>query len=72
MLVQILSEQLDSLNLSGTSKSQMMPRFIDVFKQMWLANGDHISRIYAGTGALGGGRSKVSSLLVLYAVGAEI
>jgi len=45
--------------MSGTSKSQIMPRFIDVFKQMWLTNGDHISRIYAGTGALGGGRSKV-------------
>lgn len=27
---------------------------------MWINNGDHISRIYAGTGALGGGRSKAS------------
>ena len=27
---------------------------------MWSLNGDHVSRIYAGTGALGGGRSKVS------------
>ena len=38
----------------------MMSRFTEVYKQMWSLNGDHISRIYAGTGALGGGRSKVS------------
>jgi len=56
---QMLSQQLDSLNLAGTSKSQMMSRFVEVYKQMWVLNGDHISRIYAGTGALGSGRSKV-------------
>jgi len=40
-------------------KAQMVSRFTEVYKQMWMLNGDHVSRIYAGTGALGGGRSKV-------------
>ena len=56
-LFQILNRQLESLGLA--SKQQMVTRFIEVYKQMWTLNGDHISRIYAGTGALGGGRSKV-------------
>lgn len=56
---QTLPQQLESLGLA--SKPQMMSRFMDVYKQMWHLNGDHVSRIYAGTGALGGGRSKVSS-----------
>jgi len=38
-----------------------MSRFIEVYKQMWVLNGDHLSRIYAGTGALGSGRSKVAN-----------
>ena len=33
---------------------------------MWTNNGDHVSRIYAGTGALGGGRSKVVHLLAIF------
>jgi len=37
-----------------------MSRFIEVYKQMWVLNGDHLSRLYAGTGALGSGRSKVA------------
>ena len=53
----MLPLQLDSLGLAN--KAQMMSRFVEVYKQMWALNGDHISRIYAGTGALGGGRSKV-------------
>jgi len=57
---QVLSQQLDSLNLPGASRSQIMSRFIEVFKQMWVMNGDHLSRLYAGTGALGSGRSKVT------------
>ncbi len=54
---QILPRQLESLGLAN--KPQMMTRFTEVYKQMWSLNGDHVSRIYAGTGALGGGRSKV-------------
>ena len=54
---QILPRQLDCLGLA--SKPQMVGRFEEVYRQIWQHNGDHISRIYAGTGALGGGRSKV-------------
>ena len=57
-LCQILPKQLEKLELAN--KTQMVKRFIEVYKQMWSINGDHVSRIYAGTGALGGGRSKVS------------
>ena len=52
--------QLDQLGL--LNKAQMKSRFEEVFKNMWTLNGDHISRIYAGTGALGGGRSKVTNI----------
>ena len=52
----MLTQQLELLGLSN--KPQMMSRFSDVYKQMWHMNGDHVSRMYAGTGALGGGRSK--------------
>ena len=55
----MLPQQLEALGLSN--KPQMVSRFTEVYKQMWHLNGDHVSRIYAGTGALGGGRSKVQS-----------
>lgn len=54
---QMLPRQLESLGLA--EKQQMVSRFLDIYRQIWSANGDHVSRIYAGTGALGGGRSKV-------------
>ena len=57
LLFQILLRQLESLGLAG--KPQMVSRFVEIYKQIWTLNGDHISKIYAGTGALGGGRSKV-------------
>lgn len=53
----MLPRQLESLGLA--EKQQMVSRFLDIYRQIWSANGDHVSRIYAGTGALGGGRSKV-------------
>ena len=56
--MQILPRQLECLGLA--SKPQMVGRFEEVYRQIWQHNGDHISRIYAGTGALGGGRSKVN------------
>ncbi|XP_064600325.1 synaptojanin-1-like [Liolophura sinensis] len=56
--LEILGRQLESLGLA--SKPQMISRFQEVYKQIWSLNGDHVSRIYAGTGALGGGRSKYS------------
>lgn len=54
---QILCHQLKALGLDN--KPQMISRFQEVYKSIWTNNGDHISRIYAGTGALSGGRSKV-------------
>ena len=56
-LTQMLLRMLESLGLA--SKPQMVSRFEEVYKQMWTLNGDHVSRNYAGTGAMGGGRSKV-------------
>ncbi|KAK3104004.1 hypothetical protein FSP39_023595 [Pinctada imbricata] len=55
--LEMLPKQLQALGL--TDKPQKT-RFTDIYKQIWSANGDHVSRIYAGTGALGGGRSKYS------------
>ncbi|PAA75701.1 hypothetical protein BOX15_Mlig000919g5, partial [Macrostomum lignano] len=52
----MLHNQLESL---GLSSEQLAKRFSDAFREMWLQNGDSVSRIYAGTGALGGGRSKI-------------
>lgn len=54
----MLPKQLECLGLAN--KPQMVSRFEEVYRQIWTHNGDHISRIYTGTGALGGGRSKVS------------
>nr|KAG5702900.1 hypothetical protein BaRGS_034673 [Batillaria attramentaria] len=54
--LEMLPRQLECLGLAA--KPQMVSRFEEVYRQIWGHNGDHISRIYAGTGALGGGRSK--------------
>lgn len=37
-----------------TEKPQLVARFQEVFRTMWSANGDSVSKIYAGTGALDG------------------
>ncbi|KAK6191374.1 hypothetical protein SNE40_003083 [Patella caerulea] len=58
LAMEILASQIKSLGLDN--KPQMLSRFQEVYKQIWGLNGDHVSRIYAGTGALGGGRSKYS------------
>ncbi|CAF3513215.1 unnamed protein product [Adineta steineri] len=44
----VLSMQLESLKKNINSNS-----LFDQLKDMWINNGDHISRIYTGTGALG-------------------
>lgn len=54
---QILGRQLDTLGLSA--KPQMVSRFQEIYRQIWPVNGDHISRIYAGTSAMTVGKSKV-------------
>lgn len=49
---QMLPRQLEKMGL--TEKPQLVARFQEVFRTMWSANGDSISKIYAGTGALDG------------------
>lgn len=36
-------------------KPQNLVRFEEVFRQMWVNNGNEVSKIYAGTGAIQGG-----------------
>lgn len=59
-LLQMLSQQLEFLGL--TSKQGMLSRFQEAFRTMWAQNGDHISRIYLGTGALDG-KAKVERMM---------
>ncbi|MBZ3889374.1 Synaptojanin-1 [Sciurus carolinensis] len=49
---QMLAKQLEALGLA--EKPQLVTRFQEVFRSMWSVNGDSISKIYAGTGALEG------------------
>uniref|UniRef100_A0AAY4E882 Synaptojanin-1 n=1 Tax=Denticeps clupeoides TaxID=299321 RepID=A0AAY4E882_9TELE len=48
----ILPKQLEDMGL--TEKPQLVARFQEVFRSMWSVNGDSVSKIYAGTGALDG------------------
>ncbi|KAL6089117.1 hypothetical protein STEG23_008305, partial [Scotinomys teguina] len=50
--LEMLTKQLDALGLA--EKPQLVTRFQEVFRSMWSVNGDSISKIYAGTGALEG------------------
>ncbi|XP_033108886.1 synaptojanin-1-like [Anneissia japonica] len=50
--MQMLQKQMESLDMS--SKAQYQSRLEEVYKTMWSLNGDHVSKIYAGTGALEG------------------
>ncbi|XP_060226704.1 synaptojanin-1 isoform X8 [Meriones unguiculatus] len=50
--LEMLAKQLDALGLA--EKPQLVTRFQEVFRSMWSVNGDSISKIYAGTGALEG------------------
>ncbi|XP_032229504.2 synaptojanin-1 [Nematostella vectensis] len=58
--LEMLLVQLQCLGLS--SKASLVPRFQEAFTSMWSQNGDHISRIYIGTGALDG-KARVASKL---------
>ncbi|CAK1540447.1 unnamed protein product [Leptosia nina] len=51
--IEMLSIQL--MLLQCIDKKQNVNRFEEVFKQMWINNGNEISKIYAGTGAIQGG-----------------
>ncbi|XP_063126876.1 synaptojanin-1 isoform X6 [Rattus norvegicus] len=50
--LEMLAKQLEALGLA--EKPQLVTRFQEVFRSMWSVNGDSISKIYAGTGALEG------------------
>ncbi|XP_046485385.1 synaptojanin-1 isoform X1 [Neodiprion pinetum] len=50
--MEILGVQLGLLKLM--EKQQMVSRFEEVFRQMWINNGNEVSKIYAGTGAIQG------------------
>ncbi|KAM8976341.1 synaptojanin-1 [Pelodytes ibericus] len=50
--LEMLTKQLEDLGLA--EKPQLVTRFQEVFRSMWSTNGDSISKIYAGTGALEG------------------
>ncbi|XP_066259067.1 synaptojanin-1 [Euwallacea similis] len=51
--LEILIRQLQSMQL--VDKKNTISRFEEVFRQMWIYNGNEISKIYAGTGAIQGG-----------------
>ena len=53
----MLSSQLASMKLN--EKENIVARFEDGFKQMWVNNGNALSKLYAGTGALSQGGSKL-------------
>ncbi|CAK9805845.1 Synj1 [Anthophora quadrimaculata] len=50
--LEILGKQLGLLKL--LEKQQIVSRFEEVFRQMWINNGNEVSKIYAGTGAIQG------------------
>ncbi|KAM6986805.1 synaptojanin-1 [Aplochiton taeniatus] len=50
--LEMLPRQLEEMSL--TEKPQLVARFQEVFRSMWSVNGDSVSKIYAGTGALDG------------------
>lgn len=50
--LETLSIQLHLLKLM--EKQQMVSRFEEVFRQLWINNGNEVSKIYAGTGAIQG------------------
>lgn len=51
--LEVLGKQLQVMQL--IDKKQTVSRFEEVFKQMWINNGNEVSKIYAGTGAIQGG-----------------
>ena len=54
--LEVLNYSLNDLGLSDK-----VSRFEELFRQMWINNGNELSKMYAGTGALGGaGGSKVN------------
>ncbi|XP_031549964.1 synaptojanin-1-like [Actinia tenebrosa] len=57
---EMLAVQMQCLGLAN--KASIVARFEEAFKVMWQKNGDNISRIYIGTGALDGKARVVNKL----------
>ena len=55
--LELLPTQLADLGMD--EKQNIVSRFEDAFRQMWVNNGNTLSKMYAGTGALCSGGSKV-------------
>ncbi|XP_058828017.1 synaptojanin-1 [Topomyia yanbarensis] len=53
--LEILNEQISQMSAFSDKKQQISSRFEEVFRQMWINNGNEVSKIYAGTGAIQGG-----------------
>ncbi|XP_061517465.1 synaptojanin-1 [Anopheles gambiae] len=53
--LEMLNEQITLMAALADKKQQMSSRFEEVFRQMWINNGNEVSKIYAGTGAIQGG-----------------
>ncbi|XP_052872010.1 synaptojanin-1 [Anopheles cruzii] len=53
--LEMLGEQIHQMSALSDKKQQMASRFEEVFRQMWINNGNEVSKIYAGTGAIQGG-----------------
>ncbi|KAL1129891.1 hypothetical protein AAG570_012835 [Ranatra chinensis] len=51
--LQVLQKQLQLLKLND--KQQIISRFEEVFRQMWLNNGNEVTKIYVGTGMIHSG-----------------
>ncbi|XP_055916374.1 synaptojanin-1 [Eupeodes corollae] len=51
--LEMLNIQIESMKLG--EKKQNVSRFEEIFRQMWVNNGNEVSKIYAGTGAIQGG-----------------
>ena len=49
------------MDLGLTDKPNIVTRFEEMFKQMWLNNGNELSKMYAGTGALGASHKVIYS-----------
>ena len=49
----MIKQQVAALSLNSTGKS-IDQRIEEIFKDLWVKNGDQCSTIYAGTGALDG------------------
>ncbi|XP_031638466.1 synaptojanin-1 [Contarinia nasturtii] len=51
--LEMLNQQIQLLSFHD--KAQIQSRLDEVFRQMWVNNGNEVSKIYAGTGAIQGG-----------------